>query len=65
MNQPTFFDLEYGQRKRKTRREEFLGQAGEIGALAASGGEGQFRSWVGAGTSHSILTYNSNLQLQW
>ena len=24
MDQPTFADLEYGQRKRKTRREEIL-----------------------------------------
>ena len=24
MEQPTFADLEYGQKKRKTRREEFL-----------------------------------------
>ena len=24
MDQPTFADLEYGQKRRKTRREEFL-----------------------------------------
>ena len=38
MDQPTFADLEYQGKKRKTRRELFLGADGRPDSLAETGG---------------------------